>query len=43
MEVDGKPNKKHKKSSKDCSFALTLAFFQFVELSNKIEIMKMEM
>jgi hypothetical protein len=43
MEVDGKPNKKHKRSSEDGSFALALAFFQFVELSNKYETMKMEM
>lgn len=43
VEDDGKPNKKHKRSSKDGSFALALAFFQFVEFSNKIETMKMEM
>ncbi len=41
--VDGKPNKKCNKSSKDESFTLALAFCQFEESSNKIETMKIEM
>lgn len=40
--VDGKPNKKCNKSSKDDSFTLALAFCQFEESSNKIETMKIE-
>jgi hypothetical protein len=43
MEVDGKLNKKHKRSSKDGSFTLAFAFFQFVKFSNKIETMKIVM
>jgi len=42
MGVERILNKKCKRSSIDCSFALAFAFFQFVKSSNKIETMKME-
>jgi hypothetical protein len=42
MRVERKLNKKCKRSSIDCSFALAFVFFQFVKSSNKIETMKME-
>ncbi len=40
--VDGKPNKKHKRSSINGYFTLAFAFSQFAESSKKIETMKME-
>jgi hypothetical protein len=43
VRVDGKSNKKHNESSKDDSFTLVLAFFQFEESSSKIETMKIKM
>jgi hypothetical protein len=42
-KVDGKPNKKRNKSSRNDSFTLALAYSQFEKSFNKIERIKIKM